>query len=142
MREYIISLGAVMILTSFMKLLLPEGGIKKFASLAAGFMIISAVITPFEFDFKNIFAGEIHNYKNAENEAIYRAEVLKKHRENLREIIKSKMKHGGEAFVETDNDGNIVSVTLKCKGDESAAVMYITESLGVKRERIRVYDDN
>ena len=33
-------------LISFSQLLLPDGGLKKFASLAAGFMIISAVISP------------------------------------------------------------------------------------------------
>lgn len=142
MREYIISLGAVMLLTSFMQLLLPEGGIKKFASLAAGFMIISAIISPIksDFDISSVFETDI--VYEEEQEAIYRAEVLKKHKENLREIIQKKLKHGGTAYVETDNEGNITSVTLRCKGDESAAVMYIVESMGVKRERIKVYDDN
>ena len=131
-----------MLLTSFMQLLLPEGNIKKFASLAAGFMIISTMISPikFDFDISSVLNTDI-SYEEKE-EAIYRAEVLKKHKENLRNIIQSKLRYGGKVFVETDNDGNITSVTLRCKGDESAAVMYITETLGVKRERIKVYDDN
>ena len=142
MREYIISLGSVMLLVSFMQLLLPEGGVKKFASLAAGFMIISAMISPIktDFDFSSVIDADV-TYGEKE-EAIYRAEVLKKHKENLKDIIQSKLKHGGKVFVETDNEGNITSVTLRVKGDESAAVMYITETLGVKRERIKVYDYN
>ena len=142
MREYIISLGSVMLLASFMQLLLPEGSIKKFASLAAGFMIISTMISPVKTDFnfyQDLNADVTYGEKE---EAIYRAEVLKKHKENLRSIIQNKLKHGGTAFVETDNDGNIASVTLRVKGDESAAVVYITETLGVKRERIKIYDDN
>jgi len=142
MREYIISLGSVMLLTSFMQLLLPDGSIKRFASLAAGFMMISAVIMPFKPDFEIPLSFDIENAYSSENEAIYRAEILKAHEKNIRELIKKKLKHGGEVYVETDNDANIVSVTLKCRGDESEAVMYITESLGVKRERIKVYDDN
>ena len=40
MREYIISLGSVMTLSALAQMLMPEGSIKKFASLAIGFMIV------------------------------------------------------------------------------------------------------
>ena len=46
-----------------------------------------------------------------------------------------------EAFAEISEDGEIISVTLLLKGDESKAVLFITEQLGVKRERIKIKYD-
>lgn len=142
MREYIISVGSVMTLISFALMLIPEGGIKKFASLAAGFMIISAII---ETDVGKInFTGiniEKTEVDYSEKEALYKAEVIKKHRENLNAAIEKEMK-SGKSFVETDNDGNITRVTLRCKEDESGALRYITQTLCVPRERVRVVYEN
>ena len=142
MREYIISVGSVMTLISFALMLVPEGGIKKFASMAAGFMIISTIL--------ELPKGEINftgiNIENmeadySENEALYRAEVIKRHKENLKAAIEKEMK-SGKCYVETDNDGNITRVTLRSSEDESGALRYITQTLGVARERVKViYED-
>lgn len=134
-----------MMLISFSQLLLPDGGLKKFASLAAGFMIISAVISPLDSvptdalgDFSLPGEGS-----SAANEALYRAEVIKRHRENLAEIIEKKFRHKSRAYVDTDNDGNITKITLHCGGDESGCIAYIIRELGVPRERIvTVYENN
>ena len=69
--------------------------------------------------------------------------MIKKHQENLKTAIEKEMMHNSSAYVETDSEGNITRVNLRCKGDESRAVRYIIESLGVSRERIFVsYEDN
>lgn len=147
MRDYMTNLGTVMILITVFKMLLPEGNVKKFASFAMGFMLICTVISPLpnlarsvEKNMGNIGFDE-EKIKN--DEALYRAEVLKKHRENLNALIEKETVHGSKAYTEVSEDGEITSVTLRLKGDESRAVYYITETLGVKRERIKlIYDNN
>lgn len=142
MREYIISVGSVMTLISFALMLLPEGGIKKFASMAAGFMIISSILEfpGGEINFSGINIEKIEaDY--SEKEALYTAEVMKRHRENLKAAIDKEMK-SGKSFVETDNNGNITRVTLRCSEDESGALLYVTQTLGVPRERVKVIYEN
>ncbi len=144
MKEYIISLGCVMTLSALAQMLMPEGSIKKFASLAIGFMIVATVLSPIPFNIKDLnFKSENTEIDFSSAEATYRAEVIMRHRENLNEKINAQMVHGSKAFVETDNDGNITSVTLRLSGDESKAVLYITNELKVPRERIKtVNEDN
>ena len=142
MREYIISVGSVMTLISFALMLIPEGGIKKFASMAAGFMIISTILElpKGEINFTGINIENIEaDY--SENEALYTAEVIKRHKENLKAAIEKEMK-SGKCFVETDNDGNITRVTIRSAEDESGALRYITQTLGVPRERVKVIYEN
>lgn len=143
MREYIISLGGVMTLSALTQMLMPEGSIKKFASLATGFMIIAAILSPIPFNIKDInFKTENTELDFASAEATYRAEVITRHRENLGEKINEQMVNGSKAFVETDNDGNITSVTIRLSGDESKAVFYITNELKVPRERIKLINED
>lgn len=142
MRDYIISVGSVMTLISFALMLIPEGGIKKFASMAAGFMIISTILQfPNEkIDFTGLNMEKIEaDYSEAE--AIYEAEVIKRHKENLKAAIEKEMK-SGKCFVETDNNGNITRVTLRATEDESEALRYVVETLGVPRERVKVIYEN
>lgn len=143
MREYIISLGGVMTLSALAQMLMPEGSIKKFASLAIGFMIVATVLSPIPFNIKDIdFKSENTEIDFSSAEATYRAEVIMRHRENLNEKINAQMVHGSKAFVQTDNDGNITSVTLRLRGDESKAVFYITNELKVSRERIKIVNED
>lgn len=145
MKDYIISVGAVMMLLSFSQLLLPEGGLKKFASLAAGFIIINALVAPLGKGLSEIDVGSISVSEASPgiSDAQFRAEVIKKHRENLAELIEKKTRFKSRAYVETDNDGNITKITLKCKGDESECVAYIVNELKVPRERIVItYENN
>lgn len=143
MREYIISLGSVMTLSALAQMLMPEGSIKKFASLAIGFMIVATVLSPIPFNVRNFnFKSESTEIDFSSAEATYRAEVIMRHRENLSEKINAQMVHGSKAFVETDNDGNITSVTIRMRGDESKAVLYITNELKVSRERIKIINED
>lgn len=147
MREYMISLGSVLMLVALSEILLPPGGIKRFASLAMGFMLISTAVAPLPASIEDIKleadAFRIDEEELARSNAVYRAEVLKKHRENLAAKIKEHIKHGSEVYVETTPEGEITRVSLHLKGDESAAVIYITGELGVPRERIKlIYDNN
>lgn len=132
-------------LISLSQLLLPDGGLKRFASLAAGFMIISAVVSPLGSVPKDALGGLSLPAESsaAADDALYRAEVIKRHRKNLAEIIEKKLRHKSRVYVDTDNDGNITKVTLRCGGDESECVAYIISELKVPRERIvTVYENN
>ena len=142
MREYIVSVGSVMTIISFALMLVPEGGIKKFVSMAAGFMIISTMLElpGGKFDFKGINIEKIvADY--SQSEAQFQAEVIKRHKENLKAAVEKEMK-SGKCFVETDNEGNIIKVTLRCSEDESKALLYVTQTLGVPRERVKVVYEN
>lgn len=147
MKEYVISLGTVMMMIAFADILIPDGGIKKFASLAMGFMIITAVAAPFgeqnelfKFDTSSFMIDEAELEKA---EAEYRAAVLLEHRKNLTEKIETKIRHGSKVFVEVTQEGNLSKVKIILKGDESAAVRYIVETLGLPRERIELsYENN
>ncbi len=145
MREYMTSLGCVLMITAFSKMLLPEGGIKKYMSLALGFILISTALTlfpgkigeiSFPADSFRVDEGEI-----TKMEADYRAKVITEHRNNLQKKIEEQMQHGSKAFVEVSPEGGIISVTLRIKGDESKAIAYIVEELGVERERIKIKND-
>lgn len=147
MKEYMTSLGTVLMLIAFSNMIVPKGSIKKYVSLAMGFILITVALSivpsvkgdisfsadSFEFNSDDIAAAQ----------AQHRAQVIKTHRENLEKKIAAQMKHGSRAYVEVSSDGEIISVTLHLKGDESSAVLYIVESLGVPRERIKLkYDKN
>lgn len=147
MKEYMLNLGSVMMLMALSKLILPEGGIKKFATLAMGFMLITAALAPLPSSFDEIsFDSESFEINDADiekSEAQYRAQVLKTHRENLERMIEENIIHGSKVSVEVTQNGEIISVTLVLKGDESRAVNYIVNTLGVPRERIKIsYDKN
>jgi|GEM_PF-1656681 len=146
MREYIISLGSVMMLIAFSNILLPEGSIKKFASLAMGFMLISTAIAPLPSRLEDIKIDaqsfEIDEEDIAAAQAQYKAQILKRQREILADKISEHIKHGSKVYVQTSPDGEIISVTLSLKGDESSAVAYITDTLKVPRERIKLFYEN
>ena len=46
MADYIIYIGAVMTASSLLYMLLPEGSVRRVASLATGFLVISAILSP------------------------------------------------------------------------------------------------
>lgn len=147
MRDYMMNLGVIMMLIALANILLPEGGLKKFASLAMGFMLITAALSLIPSKLGEIsFSAEsfeISQEDMANAQAQYKAEVLKQHRKNLEKKIEDNMRHDSKAFVELKGDGEIVSVTLRLRGDESRAIMYIVDTLKVPRERIKLsYDEN
>ena len=147
MREYMISLGSVMMLIAFSQILLPHGSVKKFTSLAMGFILIATAVAPLPSSVEDLKI-ETEEFKLNEEElsranALYRAEVIKRHREIIADKIKEHIKHGSGVYVETSPEGEIMQVSLRLLGDESAAVAYITGELGVSRERIKlIYEDN
>lgn len=144
MREYMTALGSVLIITAFAKMLVPEGSIKKYVSLATGFMIISTALSILPGVGEISFSEDSFGFNDDEItkiEAEYKAEVIKEHRKNLSGKIEAQMKHGSKAFAEVSPDGQILSVTLVLKGDESKALQYIVEELGVERERIKIKYD-
>ncbi len=146
MREYIISLGSVMMLIAFSNILLPEGSIKKFASLAMGFMLISTAIAPLPSRLEDIKIDAqsfvLDEGDIAAAQAQYKAQILKRQREILADKISEYIKHGSKVYVQTSPDGEIISVTLSLKGDESSAIAYITDTLKVPRERIKLFYEN
>ena len=147
MREYMMNLGSVLMLIALSNMIIPEGGVKKYASLAMGFMLISSAVSiipvkvediSFSTAEKAISQSQIFDLKEQ-----FQADIMKKHRENLENIIEEKMKYGSKAYVKITEDGEIESVEIFARGDESAAVFYIVDSLKVPRERIKLsYDKN
>ena len=147
MSQYIMNLGTVMMLCGVAGILIPEGGIKKFASLAMGFIIIASAIVPVGDAISKLtlpdFSFETDEESFFQAESTYREEVLKKHCENLEKEIYGHIKNGSSVSVKVDDDGNIESVNIMLKGDESAAVAYIVQTLKVPRERIKTsYENN
>lgn len=141
------SLGTVLMLIAFANMIVPEGNIKKYVSLAMGFMIITAALSVLPSKWEEIqFSSESFELSSdeiASAQAQYRAQVIKMHREKLENKIAEQMRHGSKAYVEVSEDGEIISVTLLLRGDESKAVSYIVKNMGVPRERIKLkYDKN
>lgn len=147
MREYMITLGSVMMMISIAGILIPDGGIRKFASLAMGFMVITVAVFPLGkegeiFSFTPESFG-INEDSLKEAEALYEENVLIQHRTNLEEMIAAHIKHGSKVEVSVTETGELDSVKLILKGDESAAVNYIVNTLNLPRERITVaYENN
>lgn len=147
MREYMKNLGTIMMMIALSNMLIPEGGIKKFASLATGFMLITAAVAvvpknAMEFSFSSP-AYTFDEKRMEEAEERYRQQVIENHRENIEGLIEEKFIHSSKAQVETDREGNITKVTLYLCGDESRAISYIVNELSFPRERIRiVYEKN
>ena len=146
MKEYMTSLGTGLMLIAVSNMIIPEGSIKKYTSLAMGFMLISVALSLFpsinEFSFESA-SFEISDEEIATAEAQYRAEVIKRHRENLEKDIEKELQYGGKAYAEVSPSGELISVVLSLNGDESHAVSYIVNNLGVPRERITIkYDKN
>ena len=147
MREYVTTLGSVMMMVSIAGILIPGGGIKKFASLAMGFMVITVAVHPlekgrkiFEFDTNNF---EILDTSLTDAETLYEENVLSQHEKNLEDMIAAHLKYKSTVDVTVNETGEIDSVTLNLKGDESRAVSYIVETLRFPRERIKlVYENN
>lgn len=147
MREYVTTLGSVMMMVSIAGILIPGGGIKKIASLAMGFMVITVAVHPlekgrkiFEFDTDNF---EILDTSLTDAETLYEENVLSQHEKNLEDMIAAHLKYKSTVDVTVNETGEIDSVTLNLKGDESRAVSYIVETLRFPRERIKlVYENN
>lgn len=147
MREYMKNLGTIMMMIALSNMLIPEGGIKKFASLATGFMLITAAVAVVP---KNVsefsFSSPAYTFDEKKMEAAeerYRQQVMENHRKNLQELIEEKFVHFSKAQVEIDGEGNIKKVTLYVRGDESRAISYIVNELSFPRERISiVYEKN
>lgn len=147
MREYMKNLGTIMMMIALSNMLIPEGGIKKFASLATGFMLITAAVAVVpknvsEFSFSSP-AYTFDEKRMEEAEEKYRQQVMENHRENLENLIEENFVHSSKAQVEIDREGNITKVTLYVCGDESRAISYIVNELKFPRERITVvYEKN
>lgn len=147
MYEYMRNLGAVLMLIAFANILVPEGNIKKYVSLSMGFILIIAALSVVPGKIGKIsFSTESFEMSDddiAKAQAEHRAQVLKMHRENMKKKIEEHMENDSKAYVEVSEEGEITSVTLYVRGDESEAVLYITNTLGVPRERIKIkYDEN
>lgn len=145
MREYMTNLGTVLMMIAVAEILMPAGSIKKFASLAMGFMVITAVVFPLDsvltmpdFDAQSFVEEE----QSADSiRAQLRAEGLKKVEESLAAKINEKIKHGSKVYVRVANDGTLTGVTINLNGDESRAVDYIVNTLKLPRERIKLNYD-
>lgn len=145
MREYMKNLGTIMMMIALSNMLIPQGGIKKFASLATGFMLITAAIAIVPENVSDFsFSSPAYTFdekKMEQAEERYREQVIKNHTENMEKLISEKFVHPSRAEVITDFNGNITKITLYIKGDESRAVSYIVNELKFPRERINIVNE-
>ncbi|MBE7032701.1 MAG: hypothetical protein E7406_00550 [Ruminococcaceae bacterium] len=145
MREYMLSLGSVLMLIAFSNMILPKGNIKKYVSLATGFIIISTALTVLPGSAGEIsFSGDTFSISEEEISKIqaeYSAEVIKKHKENLESMVEEHLSKGAKAYVEVTETGEVTGVSIVSSRDESKAVMFIIENFGIGRERINIKND-
>lgn len=145
MREYMKNLGTVMMMISISQMLIPEGGLKKFAALAAGFILITTAVSVIPQSVRELRIPEssvvFEGIDMETAQKTYRAEVLRKHKENLEGKISENFSGDSRVSVEIDPEGNITGVTLAASTDESRAVSYIVNTLKVPRERIMIINE-
>ena len=72
MKEYMTNLGSVLMLTALSDMLVPEGGLKKYVSIAMGFILITAALSVIPGDFDGLFFNDA-SFKLSDGE-IARAE--------------------------------------------------------------------
>ena len=131
-----------MMMVAFANMLISSESIKKFMSLATGFILIATAISiipgkveDFGFSLPEYSLGE-KEIKEAEDS--YRKSVMEAHSKNLENAINEKFSHGSSARVSVDTNGNITGITLRIKGDESRAISFIVNELKFPRERIKI----
>ncbi len=139
MKEYIKALGAAVILSALIDMLVPDGGFKKYCRLVCGFMIVAVMLSPVTGGLSKIsLETESIDAEAAEAEA--RARILMEHKSNLEGIIEGEL-DGCEAYVEVDGDGNVIRVTLEGAEDEAAARDYLRDELGVEGSSVRINEN-
>lgn len=139
MKEYIEALGAAVILSALIDMLVPEGGFRKYCRLVCGFMVIAVMLSPLTGQISFIdLGGQTVDAEAAELEA--RARILMEHKSNLERIIEEEIP-GSEAHVEVDGEGNVTRVTMEGVEDETAAREYIREAMGVEGSGVRINEN-
>ncbi len=131
MKQYIITFIAAAIIAAVSESVLPEGGIKKYASSIIGIILTGMLVIPLSgADIESIIPqNHIDFEEEAQSKIIEEAEKTAEAR--IEEI------EGIKADVTILPSGSIQSVTLYGKGGNDT-VKFITKELGVSRYDIKI----
>ena len=130
MRAYILKIVGAVIMYSAGETLLPDGNIKKYATVALSLLVCLAFISPLEIsqDFKN----EIFTAAQTEIDDTYESSIRAEYEKRIENMIYERT--GGFAEVETGDNYEIISVTVS----DDAAALYVINSLGVERGVVQI----
>lgn len=120
---WILNIVSVILIISFIEMILPDNGIKKFIDLALGFIIVLVVITPVVKVINDDIDIEeaIYTYTNDMNkyEYVFNAEqVLKNNDDQYLMLYKEKIKEDVKFRVENKYDVKIKSIELNIESEK------------------------
>ncbi len=125
-----------MVIAALIDILAPEGSFKKYCRLACGFAVIAVMLGPLTGSFKALdFNGGQLDTQAAEADA--RARILGAHKQNLEATVEGRFPHS-RAYVEVDNDGNIVSLAIDTSADQEEVLAFARERLGLTDENVKI----
>lgn len=125
-----------MIIAALMDILAPEGSFKKYCRLASGFAVIAVILSPLTGSFWALdFDGGRLDTQAAEADA--RARILTAHKQNLEAAVEAQFPHS-RAYVEVDNDGNVVSLTVDSSADPDEIRAFARDQLGLTDEDVTI----
>ena len=116
-RAWILNIVSIILIVSFIEIILPDNGMKKFIDLALGFIIILVVVTPIvkvineDLDVEEAiytYSNDINRYEYALNTD----NVVSKQNQQLLEIYKGKVKEDIKYRVESSYEVEIEDVEL------------------------------
>lgn len=139
MKEYIGALGAAVILSALIDMLVPDGGFKKYCRLVCGFVVAAVMLSPITGGFSELSLETAGGIDAEAAEAEARARILMEHKGNLEKLLEGEL--GGKAYVEVDGEGNVTRVTLDGAEDEAAAREYIGNALGIEGSNVRINEN-
>ena len=132
MKEYLIKILGVFLISGAMEVMLPEGNIKKYAKIIMCIMVCSLILSPagvlLEFDIKE-------EYSAAEIDDNFEEQVINEYEKRIEKHIFEKT--GAEALAEVSESGDIKKITLY--GDK--ALGYVKNELGVSDENIELREN-
>lgn len=132
MKEYLIKILGVFLISGAIEVMLPEGNIKKYAKIIMCIMVCSLILSPAgvlpEFDIKE-------EYSAAEIDDNFEEQVINEYEKRIEKHIFEKT--GAEAVAEVSEDGDIKKITLY--GDK--ALGYVKNELGVSDENIELREN-
>lgn len=142
LKEYIINILAVVLISSLCETFLPEGNMKKYSASIIGLAVIAVLILPItSIDEIQLNMGySVPNKVTASvDDSEYNKEVLKEYSEKVEKHIEEKGGGKVKAFViaSSKDIGKIDKVKLVGNSD-TALISYIINDLGVSRYDIEI----
>lgn len=134
-RNYILSAAAMFVAAKAGELLLPDGNMKKYASVCISLILCISLIRPF-FGKTNFKLPEVSEKVNFED--TFKKDVFDEYKKRIESNIFEKC--GVLAEVSVGENGVIESIALPF-GTSADAVNYIISELGVEKDVIKIAEN-